>query len=1081
MKRNNHIILHRKSILSWWRDIPTALDITKKILLICCITALFAEIVTAQTFNFRNYGAERNIPNLFTYTVNQTNDGYLWIGTGSGIARFDGFEFFMAMFPDSVAGRYPTASFKSSTGVLWYGCSDGTVFYVENRQLIQVEIPNTRSISEITESPGGDIFVIPQGRTIFSINTTDAHKTEVTAHNHAISSVIFSGCFTPQGELLLGTQENIVIAHLETDTLVIKGTVEGFDYAAVTSIVDVSGGTSGNASKYVAGADGGGVFLLTVDGEEHILNRIKGIDGGESLNVQSLFADSASNVWISTFGRGVIHFELSHNSDSALNISEYNISTGLGSNDIKSVFQDMEGNYWFASYGNGVSVLNAYAFSSYAPGTTASENNIIYVNEIRGQYMLGTPAGFHLFNPSAGKSESFTALLRYTGNIDITSYLNDGSGNIWFGTAGAGLYVIDAAGKVKQFYRSGDSGSDNIRDIKIDDRNVWLATVNGMLVLDKFTGELYRRYDISNGLPHSSINTVFIDSQGRIIVGNNEGDMLFYIDRNYEVNIAEGIMQGRQVNRIQDFSQGSDGTTWIATRGNGIFRFASDTVAAVYETDLLQSDYCYGIMTDSEQHIWVGHETGFSRYDPANGTVRTYNFAIEGMSNRGALFEASDGNILIGTTGKLLIYNRRKDNNDNTPPQTNLNYITVNDRRYDYSPVYTLPAGSYVIRLNFVGINFYAPDKVNYSVFVENFDQEWSRLSPDREMSYVLRDGKYKFNITSVNSENSSQGEPFSFVIIIKKPWWKTGWAIAAWLLLMVITVVLIVKIREKSLKKMQEYLETELEARTKVVVKQKTEIELQNIEITDSINYAKRIQTSMLPDCNKLREAFADAFVIYRPRDIVSGDYYWFERIDKDRVLLVCADSTGHGVPGALMSMIGSTMLQDIVTRQRISTPSRILDILDKQIFSTMNRNMEVGISNDGMDMVVCEFNLAQRSVRFASAMRPVIIVMGGESLYIRGNRLSVGGESVSEKYFDDQEYYLNEGDSIYLFSDGLPDQFGGTNGKKMKISQLRQLIEQVSRLPMTEQQEAINTFYDEWRGSYEQVDDILFMGVRV
>jgi serine phosphatase RsbU (regulator of sigma subunit) len=132
-------------------------------------------------------------------------------------------------------------------------------------------------------------------------------------------------------------------------------------------------------------------------------------------------------------------------------------------------------------------------------------------------------------------------------------------------------------------------------------------------------------------------------------------------------------------------------------------------------------------------------------------------------------------------------------------------------------------------------------------------------------------------------------------------------------------------------------------------------------------------------------------------------------------------------------------------------------------------------------MDMIVCEFNLKKRHVRFASAMRPVIIVISGESYYIKGNRSSVGGESVVEKYFDDQEYYLNEGDTIYLFSDGLPDQFGGNDGKKMKIARLKRLIEQVSHLPMSEQEEIISKFYLDWKGSYEQVDDILLIGVKL
>jgi serine phosphatase RsbU (regulator of sigma subunit) len=293
--------------------------------------------------------------------------------------------------------------------------------------------------------------------------------------------------------------------------------------------------------------------------------------------------------------------------------------------------------------------------------------------------------------------------------------------------------------------------------------------------------------------------------------------------------------------------------------------------------------------------------------------------------------------------------------------------------------------------------------------------------------------------------------------------------------------VIVIIRERDKAQKKVQEYLEKELEIRTSVVIKQKEEIELQNIGITDSINYAKRIQSSILPDVNKLKEAFFDAFVLFHPRDIVSGDFYWFDRLADDKFVIVCADSTGHGVPGAFMSMIGSTLLQDIVSRKKITKPSQILGLLDKQIFSTLNQNDELGVSNDGMDMVVCEFDLKTRHVRFASAMRPVIIVLDGEPYYIKGNRSSVGGESVIEKYFDDQEYYLNPGDTVYLFSDGLPDQFGGIDGKKMKIARLKKLIEQVSKLPMADQKEEIAKFFFEWKGSYDQVDDILIMGVKV
>jgi serine phosphatase RsbU (regulator of sigma subunit) len=416
------------------------------------------------------------------------------------------------------------------------------------------------------------------------------------------------------------------------------------------------------------------------------------------------------------------------------------------------------------------------------------------------------------------------------------------------------------------------------------------------------------------------------------------------------------------------------------------------------------------------------------------------------------------------------------------PPVNNINYISINDSIYPIRESFSLPYSKrYNITVGYVGINLKDPEKVYYTTILENFDDKWSQPSTDREVKYTPSDGRYRFIMRSVNEDGLTGENPVTFELIIKKPFWRTWWFIILFIVIVGGVVFTIVRQREKAQLKIREYLERELEARTSVVVKQKEKIELQNLEITDSINYAKRIQTSILPDFSRLVESFSEAFLLFRPRDIVSGDFYWFDKFNDDKFILVCADSTGHGVPGAFMSMIGSTLLQDIVTRQRVSKPSEILSLLDKQIFTTLNQNLELGVSNDGMDMVVCEIDIKRRHIRFASAMRPVILVLDKEPLYIKGNRCSVGGESVIEKYFDDQEYYLNDGDTLYLFSDGLPDQFGGSDGKKMKIARLKKLIEDVSGLPLSGQKEVISKFYDEWRGDFDQVDDILLIGVRL
>lgn len=1043
--------------------------------IICCLFVSSA-ILNAQTLSFRSYDVERGIPNSFIYTIGQSADGYLWVGMGNGLARFDGFEFYKVAYPDSASGRYANTSLKDKTGRLWFGCNDGRVYYVEGSSLVEVRISNTRSISDIISGPDDWIYVIPQGGSLFAINTAD--PSETVKYSLSKHPVMFSACFTHDGKLLIGTQENLLLCRLEADSVRIVNVIEGFDYSSVTAIHQTE-----NPSVFIIGTDESGLFKLKISDSESKLERFRDHPDWETLNVQEIVEDRNRNIWVATFGAGVIQFKLSDDLQSVRSVINYNESSGLNNNDVKAFFQDIEGNYWFGTYGNGILLFTSYAFGFFTPGKTGPENNIIYVNKLGNRYLLGTPAGFHIFNAEKGVSESFTNLLQVTSNIEITSYCLDNEDNLWVGTAGGGVYLKRNSEKVTLFYRSGDSGADNIRDIKTDEKNVWLATINGVFVINKSTGILRKKFDINNDLPHSSINSIFLDSKGRAVISINEGDRVLMIDRNFEVISPQGIMSGGTVNRMQAVNQGKDGTIWISTRGNGVFRLQNDTVAPIVKSNELLSNYCYSILPDSENNIWVGHEKGFSRYNPLTGSIKTFgvDFTKGGLCNTDGMFESADRKIFIGTTEGLVIYDRMKDIQSKVPPFTNLNYLIINDKKYAYQPIYTLPYKKYNIRLNFVGINFSDPEKVYYSTFVENFDETWSRFSDTREIPYSLGDGRYKFNIISINQDGEFQEDPLSFIILIKKPWWRTWWSLLCWISILTGALVMIIKIRERSHKRIQEYLETELNIRTSEVMKQKEEIEIQNLEITDSINYAKRIQTSILPDYGKLREAFRDAFVIFQPRDIVSGDFYWFDRLDEDKFILVCADSTGHGVPGAFMSMIGSALLQDIVSRQRISTPSTILTLLDKQIFSTLNQNIELGVSNDGMDMVVCEFSIKKRHVRFASAMRPVILVIDGESFYIKGNRSSVGGESVIEKYFDDQEYYLKEGDTIYLFSDGLPDQFGGIDGKKMKIARFKQLIDHVSDKSMAEQQQLITKFFADWKGDNEQVDDVLLIGVRV
>lgn len=1035
---------------------------------------LYSSVLSGQSYRFRNYGKDK-IPDPYLYTINQDKNGFLWLGTGSGLVRFDGFNFQPVSYPDSVTNRWTSVSLRDKNGNLWFGCSDGTILYSKNNNLTRLPDQNIQSINALLESNDGFIWVIPQDRMILRININNPG--EVTSYGISPEIQMTSACLLPGNRILIGTQANLLYCSINKDSVRIDKIIKGIENLKVQSIqpLDAEG-------QYIIGVASGGIFRLDTPNNNPVLSRFQDHPELISPDVNSIFRDKTGSYWISTNGSGLYEITISGKGDLIKSETCYNVSSGLAGENIRTVFEDREENIWIGYYGEGLSLLSSNAFSFYAPSAHPGANNIIYINQVNNKYLLGTPDGYFIFNPETGKSETFQNLKPLV-QYEILSFLLDKDNRLWIGTKGGGLYLKNLNGGITLFSRSYNNSLDNINHIASDGENLWLSTLDGVIVIAVNSGKTLKRFTTEDRLPHNSINQIFIKKEGGALVAT-ECDRLYTIKINSPINIGTEILYGGPKNKILSFTEGKKGEIWAATAGNGVYYISNDSTSRISVENGLMSNYCYGILADSENRIWISHERGFSRFDKNTGLLKVFSndFAKGGASNPHAIFETGDGKVLIGTTEGLISFDPAKDKVNPVPPVNNILSVTINDSIYKYQTFYTLPYKKvYTVVIEYAGINLSNPEKVAYMTRMDGVDNSWSQLKSVRQEKYNLTVGKYKFNVKSVNEDGQSSENPASFEILIQKPFWLAWWFILIVIAALTGIVALIIFIREKAQREMNEYLETELAERTRVVLKQKDEIELQNIEITDSINYAKRIQSSILPDVAKLTEAFNDAFIIFHPRDIVSGDFYWFDRIDENRFIIVCADSTGHGVPGAFMSMIGSTLLQDIVTRKGITRPSEILTLLDKQIFSTLNQNIDVGVSNDGMDMVVCEFNVRSRHIRFASAMRPVIIVIDGESYYIRGNRCSVGGESVIEKFFDDQEYFLSKGDTIYLFSDGLPDQFGGPDGKKMKIAKLKKLVEEVSKLPMVEQKEIISNFYFDWKGDYDQVDDILLMGIKV
>jgi phosphoserine phosphatase RsbU/P len=274
--------------------------------------------------------------------------------------------------------------------------------------------------------------------------------------------------------------------------------------------------------------------------------------------------------------------------------------------------------------------------------------------------------------------------------------------------------------------------------------------------------------------------------------------------------------------------------------------------------------------------------------------------------------------------------------------------------------------------------------------------------------------------------------------------------------------------------------LEQKVLDRTVEIRKQNEHIQEQNRKITDSILYAKRIQTAILPSDKELNELLHENFVLFKPMTIVSGDFYWITK-KENKVLVSAADCTGHGVPGAFMSMIGNTLLNKIVNENNITQPHNILHQLREEIIESLNQAKDDNLSKDGMDMTICAIDFKKLKVEFSGANNPLIIARNGEIIEYKGNKQPVGMQAGKLEPFTNHEIDIQKNDVLYLFSDGFQDQFGGIDGKKFMKKRFKELLSEIYAKSMEDQHNILDNTISTWIKDTRQIDDILVMGIRI
>ncbi len=431
---------------------------------------------------------------------------------------------------------------------------------------------------------------------------------------------------------------------------------------------------------------------------------------------------------------------------------------------------------------------------------------------------------------------------------------------------------------------------------------------------------------------------------------------------------------------------------------------------------------------------------------------------------------------------------------------------------------------------------FFDEDATMYSYRLEGDRHlnKWSVWSKEtkKELSN-LHEGDYTFFVKARNVFGV-ESMPTAYRFKILPPWYRTVWAYIFYLFVAVLFIWLLIKLNTRRLIKEKERLERIVKERTAEIEQQKEEIQTQaenlkesnslleerneeinqqkeeiqaildnlqeayesitymnaelaranedikktNKKLTDSILYAKRIQFAVLPSENFLTKHFSEHFIFFKPKDIVSGDFYWFRELDK-YLLIAVADGTGHGVPGAFISMMGTTYLNEITLRTDLKKASDVLNVLRDEVALMLKTDDDIE-SRDGMDIAFCALNKETLELQYSGAHHPLYLFREGEFTIIEGDRMPIG-LTRREKDFTNHHIQLQKGDTLYMFSDGFADQFGGEDGRKYLIKRFKQLLKMIHRESMEHQKEVLENEYKVWKGEFDQVDDILIIGLRI
>lgn len=1033
----------------------------------------------SQTYYLENYSVRQGLLSSKVYDIIQDEGGYIWMATPAGLSRFDGENFESYGLEEGLDETSLRALYIDSKKRLWVGFENGKAFVQQQDTFLLVlsDTINTKGeISDISESVSGDILISTIGQGLFYIINALNPEQQIKhfTGKDGIDQQIFKTERLKNGEIFFTT--SVDLYRKKKDSLSFeKFRPPGFPaFFLSTCIADDYDG-----NIWIGKYNGGLYKYNPQNGEFKFFDHR---DGLAHNFVSCLFVDSKNRVWAGTWGGGVsliVNDTIKNN---------YNDKNGLAGLNIQKIIEDKEGNIYFATHENGFYIFKGNQFLSMTEDNGLPNQQIWDICEMTdNKVLLATNNGIaEIAFSSPGKAEVVGIHNQSNNELisnSIRNLVKDNEGNIWIGTALSGIQKYNSKTKDFEFDYVLNSMLPKtvkaIHDLEVVGNDLYIATLDGLINHDIKTGKSVTITQTNGGLSDNDVSTLYEGANKRLWVGVRNGGVNF-IDKDFTVTFLEKTSPITPI----CFAENSKGELWVGTI-KGVFKLVNDSLELVIdEQSGLMSNYVSLLHFIDDDRLVIGSNNGLNIYYLSSGKIIHYNknlgyIGIETKTN--SFLDRKNGTILFGTTGGLMIFDSKTEERTLVEPFVHITRMRVNmeDMEMESGASFRYNENSFLF--NYHGISISNQSDLQYQIKVDGLDQNWREPTTSTNINLSqLPPGKYKILVKAITFDGVENQEPATYAFSIRPPFWQTWWFISGSLFLIVASTFFGVRYRIYLLKKEKEVLEQKVADRTKEISQKNEQLAEKNKHITDSINYARRIQYATMRPEEQLYQLYEKAFILYIPKDIVSGDFYWYTKKGK-HLIVAAADCTGHGVPGAFMSMLGIAYLNEIVGRMNRFEASDILEKLRANVIGALHQSDSADTAKDGMDIALVILDTESYKLQFSGAYNPLYLLREGELHEFKGDRMPIGVHTRDSEAFTNYEEQLIEGDQLYFFTDGYADQFGGPKGKKMNYKRFKNHIEENAGLSQLEQKKHLLETFHLWKGDHEQLDDVLVIGLKV